>query len=198
MSVKHEWKLIEGYEDWKIWPVYDKLYFECIRSAAASAITSWEEINLIITDQQLFNADELRLVDLAENIVNQAAIISRYFFPTTDRRNSAKNTIHQLRGEKLREMYQIKSDTILTDRSVRNHIEHFDENLDRFLNKPVAGMIYPKTVFISSDNINPVSHLFKAYVVNNFKFISLDEEIDLRIIMKEIFDIFNSSIGFNK
>jgi len=187
----HTWKLIEGCEDWKIYPVYRIFYFECIRMAATSAIASWEEINSIVTNQDAYDEHHLMLIDLAENIVNQAGIISRYFFPTKDRRNPDKNKIHQLRGEKLRSMFSIDENNILTDRKFRNHIEHFDENLDKFLNQPVAGVIYPKTIFQNSAEITSIMHLFKAYVVKDFKYISLSQEIALAALVEEIYRIYN-------
>ena len=130
MSNNHQWKLIEGYEDWKIYPVYQVFYIESIKSSAESAIYSWEQINNIVTDTELLKTEAIKLIDLSENIVNQSGIISRYFFPSRDNLNSEKNRIHQLRGEKLRSIYSIDEDNILTNRKFRNFIEHFDENLD--------------------------------------------------------------------
>lgn len=194
MNDKHTWELIEGYEDWKIYPVYRIFYFECLNIATASAIASWEDINQIVTNQVAYDEHHLMLIDLAENIVNQAGIISRYFFPTKDNRNPVKNKIHQLRGEKLRSLFSIDQNNILTDRKFRNHIEHFDENLDKFLNQPVAGVIYPKTVFQNSEQINSIMHLFKAYVVSDFKYISLSQEIELPALVEEIYRIYNLTI----
>lgn len=194
MEENHNWQLLEGYEDWKIYPVYRIFYFECLKTATSSAITSWEDINYIVTNQEAYDEHHLMLIDLAENIVNQAGIISRYFFPTKDHRNPDKNKIHQLRGEKLRTMFSIDKNNILADRKFRNHIEHFDENLDKFLNQPVAGVIYPKRVFQNSTEISTIMHLFKAYVVNDFKYISLNQEIELPTLVEEIYRIYNITI----
>jgi hypothetical protein len=196
MNSKHIWEKIEGYEDWKIYPVYQKFYFESLKSATDSAIISWERINLIVTNQDLYDDENLKLIDLAENIVNQSGIISRYFFPIPDRRNEEKNRIHKLRGEKLRELYSVNEDNILTNRKFRNYVEHFDENLDQFLNQPLAGYIYPKVVFVDANEINSVMHLFKAYVVNQFKFISLNQEIELPTLVEEIYRVYNLTIDY--
>lgn len=193
MNSKHVWTKIEGYEDWKIYPVYRIFYYECLKTATDSAIKSWEQINKIIEN---FNSDEenLDLIDLAENIVNQAGIISRYFFPTKDKYNPEKNRIHQLRGERLRELFSISEDNVLANRKFRNYIEHFDENLDQFLNKPIAGNIYPKIIFINSNEVNSTMYLFKAYVVNEFKLISLNEEIEIYNLAEEIYRIYNLTL----
>ncbi|MFY7816263.1 MAG: hypothetical protein ACOVRK_13865 [Chryseobacterium taeanense] len=191
MNSAHVWNKIEGYEDWKIYPPYRIFYFECLKSAADSAIRSWEQINNIVTNQDLFDNHSFKLIDLAENIVNQAGIISRYFFPSVDRKNGDKNRIHQLRSEKLRELFSINRNSIIADRKFRNYIEHFDENLDQFLNQPIAGTIYPKLVFIDLSELNTITYLFKAYVVNQFKFISLNQELDLPPLIEEIYRIYN-------
>src|SRR5690606_24490626 len=133
MSSKHIWTKIEEYEDWKIYPIYKVFYYECLKTATYSAINSWEQINRIVENLNP-NEVNLDLIDLAENIVIQAGIISRYFFPTKEKYNSDKNRIHQLRGEKLRELFLINENNVLANRKFRNYIEHFDENLDEFLN----------------------------------------------------------------
>ena len=60
----------KGYEDWKIYPVYQIFYLECLRTATSSAIASWEDINHIVTNQIAYDENHLMLIDLAENIVN--------------------------------------------------------------------------------------------------------------------------------
>lgn len=195
MNSKHVWNKIEGYEDWKIYPVYQSFYLECLKSTTTSVIDSWEQINLIVENFKP-NEENLELIELAENIVNQSGIISRYFFPTRDKYNPDKNRIHQLRGEKLRELFSIDQNNILSNRKFRNYIEHFDENLDQFLNKPIAGNIYPKVIFINSNEINSLMYLFKAYVINEFKFISLNEEIEIFTLAEEIYRIHNLTINY--
>lgn len=194
MNLAHVWNKIEGYEDWKIYPPHRIFYFEFLKSAADSAIRSWEQINNIVTNPELFDSQSFALIDLAENIVNQAGIISRYFFPSKDRKNPDKNRIHELRGEKLRELFCISRKSIIADRKFRNYIEHFDENLDQFLNQPIAGTIYPKLVFIDISELNTITYLFKAYVVNQCKFISLNQELDLPPLIEEIYRVYNLCI----
>uniref|UniRef100_UPI004049C991 hypothetical protein n=1 Tax=Flavobacterium sp. TaxID=239 RepID=UPI004049C991 len=195
MNSNHKWKLIEGHEEWKIFPSHRVFYFECIKSSAESAISSWEKLNKIVSSHELFKKEGIKLIDLSENIVNQSAIISRYFFPSRDNRNVEKDKIHQLRSQKLKDLYSINNENILTKRKFRNHIEHFDENLDKFLNDPVAGIIVPKTIFRNSDEITSITYLFKAYIVEEFKFVSLNEEIELTKLIEEVYRIYNLSVN---
>ena len=188
--------IIEGQEQWKIWPPYEVFYIECIKTASHNAIESWEALKEIVSDENLLKTNAIDTVDLAENIVNQAGIISKYFFPPVDKKK-LKNLIHKLRGEKLREVFKIDNNQNLSNRTFRNYIEHFDEKLDLFLNKSVAGNIVPhKTVYWTSNDINEVTIVFKAYVISEFKFISMDEKIVLPTLVEEIYKVYKQCIEF--
>lgn len=185
--------LFEGQEQIKIWPPYEVFYLECIKTASLNAIEVWEALNELVLDE---NKNKIFAVDLAENIVNQAGIISKFFFPPVDQKNS-KKLIHRLRAEKLREAFKIDDNKELSKRTFRNYIEHFDEKLDLFLNRAIAGNIIPlKTVFLSSEDINEVTYVFKAYIINEFKFISLNEQIILPKLVDEIYSVYNQCIEF--
>jgi hypothetical protein len=188
--------LIEGQEDWKIWPPYEVFYIECIKTASLNAIGSWEAINEIVSNESSLKTNAIDTVDLAENIVNQAGIISKYFFPPVDEKKT-KNQIHKFRGKKLREAFKIDDNHQISDRKFRNYVEHFDEKLDLFLNKSVAGNIIPsKTIYSTSTDIDEVTFVFKAYIINEFKFISLNEQIILPKLVEEIYAVYNLCIEF--
>jgi len=192
---RNQSSIIEGQEQWKIWPPYEVFYIECIKTACCNAINSWETINEIISDENLLKSNAVDTVDLAENIINQVGIISKYFFPP--RNQGQKNLIHKLRGEKLRDAFKIDDTHILKDRAFRDFLEHFDEKLDLFLNKSVAGnIIPPKAVYLTSNDINEVTIVFKAYVISEFKFISMNEKILLPTLVEEIYNVYNQCIEF--
>lgn len=183
--------LLPGYEEWKIWPPYEVFYIESLLTLTRTTISHYEDLDAIITDQQLYDENPNLLIDLAENIITQAASISRYLWPVR------KHKVHELRGEKLREALKITPDNILFSRDIRNFVEHFDENLDRFLNKPVAGNFHPSLVVINANELNEVTFVFRAYIVNEFKYKSFDREVDIRPIVEEIYRIYNMLIEFN-
>ena len=108
---------MEDQEEWKIWPPYEIFYIESLLTKTKTIIADYEHLDRVTKDQGLFEQNPLILIDLAENIVNQAAAISRYLFPS--RQNGPKNKIHKLRGEKLRESLEVNDDNILTNRNVR-------------------------------------------------------------------------------
>lgn len=173
-----------------IYPLYEVLYIECILSATESAITSLEEIDFILSDSKLLKDFGLKIIDLSENIINKAGIISKYFYPV----RQAK--IHKLRAEKLRESYKIDEVSVFNDKDFRNHIEHFDEKLDKFLQSSLIGDVIPKSLFQSSIEINPITKVFKAFVIQESKLISLNEEIEIIPLMKEIYRIHDLCIEF--
>lgn len=176
-----------------IYPTYEVFYIECILSATESAINSLEEINMILSHSKLLKEFGLKIIDLSENIINQAGIISKYFYPPSNLK------IHQLRAEKLRESYQVEDSNILENRTFRNHIEHFDEKLDKFLKNSIIGdVIPPKSLFQSSVEINSITKVFKAFVIEESKLISLNEEIEIIPLMKEINRIHDLSVEFDK
>lgn len=187
--------LIEGQEQWKIHPPYEVFYIECIKTACLNVINSWETINEIVSDESLLKSNAIDTVDLAENIINQVGIISKYFFPS--RNQGQKNLAHKYRGEKLRDAFKIDDTNILKNRAFRDFIEHFDEKLDLFLNKSVAGnIIPPKSVYWTSKEINEVTIIFKAFVISEFRFISMGEKILLPTLVKEIYNVYNQCIEF--
>lgn len=176
-----------------IYPLYEVFYIECILSATESAINNLEEIHFILSDSKSVKDFGLKIIDLSENIVNQAGIISKYFYPPS------KMKIHQLRAEQLRKSYIVEDSNILKNRKFRNHIEHFDEKLDKFLKSSMVGdVIPPKSLFQSTVEINSITKVFKAFVVQGSKFISLSEEIEIIPLMTEIYRIHDLSIEFNK
>lgn len=177
---------------WKIWPPYEIFYIESLLTLTKAVIADYEYLNKIIVNQNLFVENPYILIDLSQNIINQAAAISRYFWPT-----KAKPKIHRLRGEKLRAALLITEDNILKSKTVRNFIEHFDENLDEFLNKPIAGNFLPKSIVYNSKDLDENTFVFRAYVINEFIFRTLDREICITPIVKEVYRIHNLLIKLN-
>jgi hypothetical protein len=180
--------------EYGIWPPYEILYIESLLSKTKIAITDYETLDEIISDQKKFDIDSLKLIDLAENIINQGAAISRYLFPSRNRGTNGRK--HKLRGEKLRKSLKIVENNPLEHRFVRDYAEHFDEKLDKFLDKPIAGNFIPLKVVLNAKELDEITFVFRAYIVNEFKFICLEQKIDIRPIIQEIYRIHNLLIDF--
>jgi hypothetical protein len=187
---------MENQEEFKIWPPYEIFYIESILTKTRTAIADYELLDKVINNQILFEKNPNILIDLAENIINQGAAISRYLFPSRYKGN--KNKIHKLRSEKLRESLNIKEGNVLEHRSIRDYSEHFDEKLDIYLSKPIAGNFVPSRIAFNSTELDEVTFIFRGYVINEFKFICLEKEIIILPIIKEIYRIHNLLINFKE
>lgn len=66
------------------------------------------------------------IVDGIQALVTQGAALSRYFWPARN------NALHNARAAQLRQGLQVREDSPLRNRNLRNHLEHFDERLDLF------------------------------------------------------------------
>lgn len=181
-------------EKWKIWPPYETFYIESLLTKTKTAIADYELLDKVITTPQLFKENPNILIDLAENIINQGAGISRYLFPSRYKGNG--NKIHKLRAEKLRKFLQICQECPLEHRFVRDYAEHFDEKLDTFLSKPIAGNFIPSRIVLDSKELDNATFVFRAYVVNEFKFICLEKQICILPIIEEIHRIHNLLMKF--
>ena len=143
-------------------------------NAALNSISAIEKL--------MENFDENNVVEILnhfQNIILQAAIISRYFWP------SKKDIIHQVRANHLLVAFQIDNKNSLKNRRLRNLIEHFDENLDIYLSNQVAGIFTPAYVGIKENSEIPY-HFFKAYFIDSDEFEVLGEGFVMSPIISEL------------
>jgi len=173
----------------KIYPPYQVFYMESLLSITSSAITS---IDIFIENLDEVDAykNDLHLLDLLQNIINQTAMLSKYFFV-----HESKRDIHRNRAEHLRELFQIADDSILRDKTVRNFIEHFDEKLDELFSKPIAGTFYPNFIGFKEQLREPL-FVFRAYYLDEQYFEILDKKFHIKPIFDEIIRIHNCAIEY--
>ena len=67
----------------------------------------------------------IRVFDAIRSALHFAGSVSRLFFPQTSAGATAR-----ARGERLRHLTSIPEDHPISDRALRNHVEHMDERLD--------------------------------------------------------------------
>ena len=134
--------------------------------------------------------DQDCLLDSMNNIINQAAALSRYFWPVN------KKDCYQNRGSYLRSIFSITDDNPLKQKDVRNAIEHFDERLDKFTAQTIAGTIYPNFVGMTPDTKGVPFFAFRAYYLDKKCFEVLGEAFYLDPIYCEIVKIHNRLIEF--
>lgn len=151
-----------------IWPPYQAFYVEAMLFNTRSAMASIERVSVTIDaltkdpSGELFDRIDRRgLLNELQNIVQQAAALSRYFWPMTK-----GNERYESRAQQLRAAYSVKAESPLKDRGLRNQIEHFDEKLDDYLKDGIVGYILPEYVGPLLERDGVPGHLFRAYYLD--------------------------------
>lgn len=155
-------------------------------AALASIDFVVKSIEKLSTDQSpdpFLNLDENTLLNSLQNIVIQGAALSKYFWPIRPN--------HEKRAELLRSSLGIKSDNLLKNRDLRNLIEHFDERLDIYFSREIAGRFVPQFVGTSHGNEDRRYHTFRAYYVDTGLFEMLGQKYEIKPICSEIIRIHN-------
>ena len=143
------------------------------------------------------------VIDSAQNIILQAASISRYFWPssafTKDKElKRIHDKIHKRRGQTLRESFDINESNPIKNRNFRNFIEHFDAKLDLQLSQGIAGTIVPSYIGPKEGIDESVTHFFRAYYTDKGVFKVLNQEFEIVPIINELIRIHNLLITFNE
>jgi len=172
----------------KIWYPYEVFYIESMLTIARSAMESQTQLQIIIKELENGRPNTKdatdTVIDLVQNLLINAASISRYFWPASSDR------LHKKRGQRLREVFSISESNPLKDRNVRNFMEHFDEKLDIWLSVPVAGTIIPSSVGRRITDDRGVQHFFRAFHTDDWTFEILRNEVKVIPIIGEIIRIY--------
>jgi hypothetical protein len=170
-----------------IFPPYEAFYIDCLLWHTTSAERSITEVGEWL---QLVKDDDHRALDLPkpalferlQNIVHQAAAVSRYFWPSPRKPSPA----HTSRGLRLRQGLQVAEGSPLHNRDLRNGLEHFDEKLDQYLSEGRIGHFVPDYV----DYVEPTSevpmHIFKAFYTHSMVFVLLGRRYEMAPLVNEV------------
>ena len=95
------------------------------------------------------------------------------------------------RAEELRAAYNVKAESPLKDRDLRNQLEHFDEKLDDYLKEGIVGYILPEYVGPSLERNGVPGHLFRAYYLDEGVFEVLGKQYKVQPIADEVMRLHN-------
>ena len=137
------------------------------------------------------------VLDHMQNIIVQAAALSRYFWPPPEGVKNAKE-IYTHRGIYLREQFNMLDTNILKDRKLRNMIEHFDEKLDNYLQDDIVGHIIPQMISFKKGVDEVPLHIFRAYYLDTGEFEMLGKKCELKPIMDEVKKIHEYLLFFDE
>jgi len=181
----------------RIWPPFEAFYIDSMMFNTQSAVSSIETLEIelqcipneyTIEDLKQLNA-ELILNNL-QNLILQAAAISRYFWPA---RKS-----HEWRGSQLRKTFDIEEDSPLKSRDLRNSLEHFDEKLDKYLAGGLVGIVIPQFVGPRSYQDGIPRHFFRAYFLDEETFQLLGKCYEVPPITSAVLEVHNQLQEFDE
>jgi hypothetical protein len=169
----------------EIWPPYQAFYIHSMLFNAMSAMRSVEHINALMAVVRENSPEDPyavlyggRFLSEFQNLIVHAAALSRYFWPVKEG--------HRWRGAQLRQAFQMADNSPLRARGLCNAFEHFDEQLDDYLENGIVGQILPEYIgpFSESDGV-PI-HLFRAYYVDTATFQLLGNRYEIQPIVEEV------------
>ena len=173
----------------EIWPIHEAFYFESILFLTASAVRSVGELNDALkvwssrSEKEITSFSLDRILNPVQNIIQQGAALSRYFWPSDKSDRRAK------RARLLKEKIIVSEQSALKSRTLRNIIEHFDEKLDDYLAEGIAGQIIPEFVGdLSGDREVPI-HVFRGFDPATTTFEILGNKFEVEPIVAEIMQI---------
>lgn len=166
-------------QKYSIWPPFEVFYIQSMLFNSSSAVRSISRLHAIletlqdeVTLEQLDRLPTKKVLDELQNMVLQAASLSRYFWPVRKE--------YEARGMMLREVFAIDKTNPLFNRDLRNATEHFDERLDKYVAKGIVGYVLPEYVGMRPSDEGVAGHFFRAYFVDNAAFRLLDEEFPMQ------------------
>lgn len=167
-------------------PIHEAFYIESMLINTRTAISALTEANFLLAlvdgndDIEAYVQDEI--LNKIQEIIIHGAALSRYFWPSRK-----EIDIHRLRGERLRTAFKMDDHSPLRNRSLRDHLEHFDEKLDKHLTQEPMGYFFPKYVGPAPSDNEPPHHLFRAYFTDTGVFQILYKKYELEPLVNEIY-----------
>jgi hypothetical protein len=170
-----------------IWPPYEAFYIEAMAFCTTTALHAEDRVSkhlelgaTFVPESPDWNSSAFAIVGGVQLIAQQAAALSRYFWPSREREP------HLSRAAHLRETLEVSDDSALKDRDLRNHLEHFDERLDQVASSGIVGVILPTYVGPRQDEPQIPTTLFRAYYTDTGEFEVLGHRFSMQPIIDEI------------
>ena len=173
-------------------PDFEELvFFQEVKTQCISALFALEQINQMLDELQIPrepgdtgtpNSEVFRAL---HSFLTHCANISRLLFPGQQKNNHA-----QCRGMMLCDALDVDENSPIADRSLRNHLEHYDERLDRWARSASKSA----TVSFATDNIHPKGmganvppeSTFRTYLTDSREFFFVGHTYELVPLASEV------------
>ena len=107
------------------------------------------------------------------------------------------NKNNKLRGERLRQILKVEETNILSDRTFRNHFEHYDERIEELFNN-ASSLTYRDLAMNPSFRGASIANVDRGYNSFNNTLIFRGEVLDLNNIFKALEEILNNCKPYTK
>jgi hypothetical protein len=172
---------------------YVIFYTQTIRFHCDAAMISIDYLHSFVNmtnekkgDYELSGEMTDQILNHLHNIFLHAASISRYFWPT----QKGENKLHHKRASHLKKLFEINGHSPLKSRKIRNCLEHFDENLDLYINeKPLVGYVFPSYVGATVESDGVPAHLFRAFYLDTAIYEVLGQQFEVQPIVNAICEL---------
>lgn len=175
-------------EAYLIHPPFQRFYIEAMLFNT-SAVLNAVDVAVAHIDQlskgeidYSHRADDL--LDTLQSVINHSGAIARYFFPSPK-----SKALHQNRAKFLREKFAVEENSPLSNKGLRNALEHFDEKLDDYLQGEIAGYVFPSLILDKPEKTEIPQHIFRAFYLDVGVFQVLDQRFELQPIVDDVIRI---------
>ncbi|MBN1363250.1 MAG: hypothetical protein JW976_00445 [Syntrophaceae bacterium] len=127
------------------------------------------------------NLDNIEVWSSIQSILVAAGNVSKILWPSKE---------YAERGERLRELLNVDDNNILSDRSLRNHFEHYDERIEKWF-KGESSAVYSDLAIDPLKSIwgNVPTNHHRAYDPLTQTLTFRGESFDLAAVLKELKEI---------
>jgi len=127
------------------------------------------------------NFDQIDVWSSIQSILVAAGNVSKILWPSKE---------YEERGERLRELLKVSDNNILSDRSLRNHFEHYDDRIEKWF-KGKSSAVYSDLAVDPFKSIsgNVPSNHHRAYDPLTQTLTFRGESFDLAAVLKELKEI---------
>lgn len=177
--------IIENYEG--IAPEHEAFYIYSILYSAERALSAFDRYEELIKKK----ANVTILISTIQEAIGHAGALSRYFWESRMGPKSTKK-LNEKRANKLRDKFGLVGTSPLKDRSLRDEWEHYDERLDIFLIKNIAGNYFPTPILDRHTLADePCGKIFKLLDIEAHCLVLLGKKYFFIPIRQEVLKVYN-------
>jgi hypothetical protein len=129
---------------------------------------------------RLFNtSDSVEVWESIQSILVAAANVSKILWPVKNQ--------NETRGKQLRELLDVSDDNLLSDRTIRNHFEHYDERIEEWIENSKSSVYMDSKIDPFDSTICGMKPFFHRSYNPTSKMLSFrGESFDLAAILTEL------------